>query len=304
MSEVLTRLLTDLNQGKQLSDCLKEFPDLFDRLYINLVALGEAGGRLPEVFRGLAEELRFRRELREKVISAVTYPAVIVGVCIISIYFILNFVVPNLAGLFSGVTDLPWYTAMLLSSSEIARDWQLPILMALVLSGLWLWRTRKSPYVSGVFERIMLEWPGLRYATVSVERVRFSSGLAMMLDAGLPVDRALSLAAGNVERAVIQRELFDAVERIKRGEQISSALGRTRLFPEYLVSLLEVGEESGALARVFAEIARRGRNDFSAWALRLTTLLEPIMILVMGGIVGGVVVIMMLSITSVTEVGF
>jgi general secretion pathway protein F len=94
-----------------------------------------------------------------------------------------------------------------------------------------------------------------------------------------------------------------AVEKVKRGEQLSKALRQTRLFPDYFASLLEVGEEGGELAKVFVEIARRSRDAFSAWALRLTTLLEPLLILIMGLIVGGVVVIMMLSITSITEVG-
>jgi general secretion pathway protein F len=124
-----------------------------------------------------------------------------------------------------------------------------------------------------------------------------------MLEAGLPVDRALTLATGNIRHGVLRREVSLAVDKVKRGEQISRVMRQTRLFPDYFASLLEVGEESGELARVFAEIARRSRDTFSSWTLRLTTLLEPLLILIMGLIVGGVVVVMMLSITSVTEVG-
>ena len=122
-------------------------------------------------------------------------------------------------------------------------------------------------------------------------------------EAGLPVDRALTLATGNVRHGTLRREVAAAVEKVKRGEQISKVLRETRLFPDYYASLLEVGEESGELARVFTEIARRSRDGFSSWALRLTTLLEPLLILIMGLIVGGVVVVMMLSITSVSNVG-
>jgi general secretion pathway protein F len=124
-----------------------------------------------------------------------------------------------------------------------------------------------------------------------------------MLDAGLPVDRALTLALGNVRHRALRRELAAAVEKVKRGEQLSGSLRQTRVFPDYFASLLEVGEEGGELSRVFTEIARRSRNEFSDWALRLTTLLEPLLILVMGLIVGSVVVVMMLSITSVTDIG-
>ena len=145
--------------------------------------------------------------------------------------------------------------------------------------------------------------PGLRDATAVVERIRFASGLGMMLEAGLPVDRALTLATGNIRHGTLRREVALAVDKVKRGEQISAVLRQTRLFPDYYASLLEVGEESGELARVFTEIARRSRDAFAAWTQRVTTLLEPLLILIMGLIVGGVVVIMMLSITSVADVG-
>jgi len=127
--------------------------------------------------------------------------------------------------------------------------------------------------------------------------------LSLLLESGLPVDKALSLAADNVAHGEIRRELLIAIEKVKRGEQISKALRQTRLFPDYFASLVEVGEESASLDRVFREIANRSRDDFSTWAIRLTTILEPLLILIMGLIVGGVVVVMMLSITSVTDVG-
>ena len=303
MSRLLNALSGDLKQGKQLSQALEAHPEVFDRLYVNLVALGEEGGRLPEVFRGLAEDLRFQRELREKVISASTYPLVVAGVCVLALLFIFNFVVPNLQSLFADAAELPWYTSLLLESSAFMRQWQWLVFGALVVAGGAIWRSRRNPSVVDFKDRFLLDTPGLRDATTMVERIRFSSGLGMMLEAGLPVDRALTLATGNVRHGTLRREVASAVEKVKRGEQISKVLRETRLFPDYYASLLEVGEESGELARVFTEIARRSRDAFSAWALRLTTLLEPLLILIMGLIVGGVVVVMMLSITSVSNVG-
>jgi general secretion pathway protein F len=303
MASLLGSLAGELKQGKQLSQALQGFPEVFDRLYVNLVALGEAGGRLPEIFRGLADDLRFQRDLRQKIISAVTYPIVIAAVCVAAILFIFNFVVPNLASLFADADDLPWYTRMLLTSSAFMQRWQFVVFIAIALILMWGWRSRKSEQLIRFFDAVLLDWPLLSSATLMVERIRFSSGLSLMLEAGLPVDRALTLAAGNVRHTSLRSEIVAAVEKVKRGEQVSRALRQTRIFPDYFASLLEVGEESGALGRVFSEIARRSRDDFSNWALRITTLLEPLLILVMGLIVGGVVVVMMLSITSVTEVG-
>lgn len=303
MSRLLNSLAADINAGRQLSEALSQHPQIFDRLYVNLVALGEAGGRLPEVFRGLAEDLRFQRELRQKIISAATYPAVVAGVCILALLFIFNFVVPNLESLFSDATELPWYTSALLGASEFMRSWQWFLFAAIGAGVAALWRVRDRPAVVDFRDRFMIESPGLRDAVAMVERIRFASGLGLMLDAGLPVDRALTLACGNIRHGVLRREISEAVERVKRGEQLSKVLRQTRLFPDYFASLLEVGEEGGQLAKVFTEIARRSRDSFSAWTLRLTTLLEPMLILLMGLIVGGVVVIMMLSITSVADVG-
>lgn len=304
VSALLKSLWNDLKQGKQLSEAMSAHPEVFDPLYVNLVGLGEASGKLPEVFRGLADELRFQRELRQRIVSASVYPAVVAGVCILAVVFIFNFVVPNLQILFADDADLPWYTAALLGSSEFLRQWQGVLIASALFGGYFLWSRRKSPAVVAFTERLFAETPGLRDATSMVERIRFCSGLGLMLDAGLPVDRALTLATGNIRHGLFRREVAAAVEKVKRGEQLSAVLRQTRIFPDYFASLLEVGEESGELSRIFNEIARRTREDFSAWALRLTTLLEPLLILIMGLIVGGVVVIMMLSITSVADLDF
>ena len=199
--------------------------------------------------------------------------------------------------------SLPWYTSLLLDSSAFMRRWQWPLGAALVLGGVLLWQARNRPSVVALRDRLLLGVAGLREATQTVERIRFTGGLGLMLDAGLPVDRALKLATRNIRHAVLRREIAVATEQVTRGEQLSRVLRQTRLFPDFYASLLEVGEESGELGRVFNEIARRSREAFSGWVQRVTTLLEPLMILVMGIIVGGVVVIMMLSITSVADIG-
>ena len=303
MSKLLESVSDSLKKGRQFSESLLAHPKVFDSLYVNLVSLGESSGQLPRVFRGLAEELKFRRELRQKLVSAATYPAVVAGVCVLAVLFIFNFVVPNLAGLFTDAVDLPWYTSMLLSSSEFMQQWQIPLFAAITIAALATWRQRNHPAFLRARDDFLLRAPGLRDALLTLERVRFCSGLGLLLESGLPVDKALTLAADGVAHAELRRELVIAIEKVKRGEQISRAMRQTRLFPDYFASLVEVGEESASLDRVFREISNRSRDDFSTWALRMTTILEPLLILVMGLIVGGVVVVMMLSITSVTDIG-
>jgi general secretion pathway protein F len=303
VGRLLGELATELKQGRQLSEAAAGRPDAFDPLYVNLIALGEASGRLPEVFRRLAEDLRFQREIRQKVLQAASYPLVVLAVCAIALLFIFNYVVPNLSTLFADASELPWYTSALLGASGFMQRWQWVLAVALAAGAALLWQSRKHPAVREFAERVAIGSPFLRDATTTVERIRFTSGLGMMLDAGLPVDRALQLATGSIRHGQLRREIAIAVEKVRRGEQLSGVLRQTRLFPDYYASLLEVGEESGELGKVFTEVARRSRDAFAQWTQRATTLLEPLLILLMGLIVGGVVVIMMLSITSVADIG-
>jgi type II secretory pathway component PulF len=303
LAKLLNKISADLRNGKQLSQVLASFPDLFDPLYVNLVSIGEKTGKLAEIFRQLAEDLAYKRDLQKKITQALTYPTVILFVCLASVLFIFNYVVPNMATMFERQEDLPLYTVMLLSSSAWLQQYQLYLFAAIILVVLLLIQYRKNEVLSQRWQWLAIRLPLLQQAILLVERIRFNGGLAMMLDAGVAIDQALDLASGNINHIELRAEIQIAISKIKRGDQLSVALRQTRLFPDFFASLLSVGEESGELARIFKEIAQRSQRQFTDWVSRFTSLLEPLLILVMGGIVGGVVVIMMLSITSATDVG-
>lgn len=303
LAKLLNKISTELRSGKQLSQVLAGFNELFDPLYINLISIGEKTGRLAAIFRQLAEDLAFKRDLQKKISQALTYPAVILFVCIASVLFIFNYVVPNMATMFERQQDLPFYTVMLLSSSAWLQQYQLLLFGAIALGIFLLFYYRKNKVLQQRWQWLAIRLPLFRPAILLVERIRFNGGLAMMLDAGVAIDQALELANGNIKHSELRAEMQIAISKIKRGDQLSVALRQTRLFPDFFASLLSVGEESGELARIFKEIAQRSQRQFTDWVSRFTSLLEPLLILVMGGIVGGVVVIMMLSITSATDVG-
>ena len=126
----------------------------------------------------------------------------------------------------------------------------------------------------------------------------------MMLESGISVDKAMELAVGCVRNSTLRQGLFAAKEHIKKGASLTTSLAQSPIYPAFFLSLLEVGEESGKLAPVFEEISSRSRGEFETWTDKMTSLLEPLLILVMGGIVGTVVVVMLLSIVSVNDVGF
>lgn len=300
----LSRLASDIRGGARLSEALKQQPKNFDSLYCNLVSLGEESGNLSHVFAGIAGDLKHRRELQSKLLGALIYPAAIFAVCVLSIVFIFNFVVPRMATMFDQAADLPWYTDLVLGVSAWMQSYQWFLLVALAAPVVALSYYGDSGWAARLKERWSLRLPVLKTATLMVERIKFNSGLALMLDAGLKIDRALGLAIGNIGNGAVKRELEVARNKIKAGESLSVALAQTSLYPPFFVSLLEVGEESSRLLASFTEISTRSRQELDEWTSRLTALIEPIMILFMGGVVGSVVVVMLLSMVSVNDFVF
>lgn len=304
---VLAKLLDDLNKkikkGNNLSTACRDYPDVFDELYCNLIELGEASGNLSEVFADLAKDLKFKRDLRSKIIGSLTYPCVIFAVCVLSIVFIFNFIIPKMSSMFVGADNLPWYTSFMLSTSEWMIQYQTFLLLGFIAFIFACSYGLKQPKILKWWQGVSLKLPIVAKAIITIERIRFNSGLTMMLKSGIPIDKALGLSAGNIRNSHLRREIEIAKQKVKRGSSLSPALQQTSLYPAFYVSLLEVGEESGNLERVFDEIANRSRIDFESWTHKMTTLLEPLMILIMGGIVGGVVVVMLLSMVSMNDVG-
>lgn len=300
LRDLISSILSDLKQGKALSESLSEFA-VFDNLYISLVKIAEETGELKATFNRLAEELKFRTALRGKIQQALVYPGVILTVCILAIVFIFNFVVPNLNSLFDESQELPLYTEVLLGLSEFFINYQLHMLSAVLVAAVVLWQYRDSPSLKQWLSKINERTPVLKKANLLVERIRFSSATATMLASGVSIDKALTLALGTVKSKSLANELRLAIDAVKKGETLSLRLGETRLFPPYFASLLSIGEESGELEKVFTEISERSRTQFYDWVTKFTNLLEPLLILMMGAIVGSVVVIMMLSISSVTD---
>lgn len=302
-AKLIAALQLEIKRGNSLSEAMSEQPLVFDALYINLVKLGEESGSLSDVFLKLSEDLKFRNELKRKIIQSLTYPMVIFFVCILCILFIFNYIVPQMSGLFDGMPELPLYTEVLLSVSQWMRNYQWFLFAGLILSAVSLWAGLKKTAVKRAMDNFLLKVPMVKNAVLIVERIRFNSALAMMLDAGVSIDKALDLSADSVKNKVIRQGLIGAKEHVKKGARLTESLAKSPIFPDFFISLLEVGEESGNLSPVFNEIAVRSRKSFETWSDKMTSILEPLLILTMGGIVGSVVVTMLLSIVSVNDLG-
>lgn len=304
LAKMLADISNTIKKGSNLSQACRAHPDVFDNLYCNLIELGEASGNLSEIFAGLAKDLKFKRELQRKIIGSLTYPCVILFVCVLSIFFIFNFIIPKMADMFSQLETMPWYTQLMLSISDWMNQYQgLLAIGAIGIVPAIIWASKKPRFLKW-WHKSALKLPVIANATITVERIRFNSGLSLMLKAGVPIDQALELSAGNIKNHVLNHEMNIARKKVKRGSQLTPTLQQTSLYPPFYISLLEVGEESGNLDIVFEEIANRSRQDFETWTDNMTALIEPLMILFMGGFVGGIVVVMLMSMISLNDVGF
>lgn len=299
---LIGEIVQNLKNGKSVAESFKTKMDVFDPLYLNLISIGETSGQLPEVFAGMAKDLKFQKDLRAKVSQALTYPIVILFVCISCILFVFNFIVPQMGSIFSDAQDIPIYTKALLGMSEWMLNYQWFLLIGLVAMGFVGYTNRNNKNLQQRLSTRLLQVPIIGTAIKQVEMIRFGSAMTIMLDAGIKVDMAIEQATKNVKNVIIKKSLSIAKEKIKQGAPISNSLSQTPIFPEFYISLLEVGEESGNLARIFNEISSRAKQDFESWTTRMTNLLEPLLILVMGGIVGSVVVTMLLSVVSVNDI--
>lgn len=302
-AELLSKLLTSVRSGKSVSEAFSECSDIFDQLYINMLKLGEASGELDVIFLRLAADIKFRRELRAKIIQSLTYPLVILFVSVLCVLFVFNYIVPQMSSIFDRSADLPSYTLLLLDLSEWFINYQWFLFAGLAVGAVLFSRAMKTTSFRMKVNQVMLNFPLLGKLVRLTERIRFNSSMAMMLSSGVSIVEALTLSAGNIKNSELQSQLMIIANKVKQGSMLSTTLIESDLYSEFDISLVEVGEESGELTPVFDEIANRSRTDFEGWTATVTSMLEPLLILTMGAIVGSVVVVMLMSIVSTNDVG-
>lgn len=293
-----------VREGISLSVALKEVKS-FDNVYTSLVSVGESAGNLPEVLTALSVSLKFHKQLTQKVGQAIAYPMMILIVCVLAVVFIFNFVIPRMSTLFEGMEELPWYTELMLGATEFFVKYQW-IMLGLIVLTIFGVKTafQTNPVLARKIEQFFINIPGLNQAFSLVERIRYSETLAMTLSNGLPLERGMQLAMNVLKVTKFQTQALSAKEDIKQGIPLSQTMSKCSFFNETYVGLIEVGETSGNLDVVFEEIAARSRDDFDNWVTKFTSLLEPLLILIMAAIVGTVVITMLMSIISVQDIGF
>ncbi|EJE4161480.1 type II secretion system F family protein [Vibrio parahaemolyticus] len=304
IQSILEEVGIGVKQGRELWRCMSEHPTAFPNLYVEMVKIGEASGRLTEVFAKLAENLKFQRELSKKITQAMVYPMFILLVCVVSLVAIFNFVVPSMSGLFESLQEIPVYTQLLLDVSGFVQSYQVHMLAALVVAVIAFIKASENPDFRKRVDGFLAAFPLTRNAVLLVERIRYSASMELMLTSGVDLAKSMSMSTASVKSDALQSQLSKAHDDVSQGRSLIESLSGIQLFDPISLSLIRVGEETGQTGLVFGEINSRSRNQFETWMLKLTAMLEPLMIVIMGGIVGSVVIIMLLSIVSVNDVSF
>src|SRR5688572_3195753 len=300
---IVQDVLRVLKSGKSLGDSLAAHPDYFSELYVNMVRAGEASGSLVPVFERLAEFERTRDDLRNYIIGAMVYPVLLCLVGLASIAVLMYFVVPRFASIFEGGTmQMPLPTKILLEVSAVVRAYG-PIALAALIVGLLAFQA----YIRGVKGRMWwdtyrLKIPVLGDALRKAETARFARAMATLVANSVPLVQSIGIARAILNNKKMAASLDSVSQGVKRGEGISGPLRRTGEFPLLASHLLSVGEETGRLDTMFARMADIYETDTRNAIKRFTSLFEPLIILVMGIVVGALILSMLMAITSLNEV--
>lgn len=296
-------LLRSIKSGKSLADSLGAHPLYFTDLFLNMVRAGEASGNLGQIFERLSEFERSRDELRSYIISSMVYPALLAAVGAGSIFVLLDFVVPRFASVFNdGRMKIPVPTMIMLEASKIVQNWSWLVALVIV-AGITAFRTyTATPRGRLWWDAARLKLPVLGDAMRKAETSRFARAMATLVGNTVPLVQALSISAGILNNKCMANSLKDVAQGVKRGEGISQPLARTKMFPPLASHLLTVGEETGKLDLMFARMAQIYEEETRAAIRRFTSIFEPLVILIMGIIVGALVLSMLIAITSINDV--
>ncbi len=294
---VLVRIHNSIRDGKRFSDCLAEYPQIFDPFYVAMVRVGEEGGNLREILQQLAGHLQSQGEILSKVRSALAYPVLMIVVGVGTVFFILTFVMPRITQMFSSLQQtLPLPTVILMGiSGFLEKFWvwvAIFILTLILLIKSWA-RTERGQLV---LSQMKLDIPLVREFILKAELARFCRTLEALLKSGVPLLRGLSIAVPTLSNAVIKGQLSSCRKGVESGMRLTDSLREIRLIPGMMINLIHIGEESGSMENALKEVADIYEQETAETIKVVTTLLEPLMILAVGLVIGMIVLAMLLPI--------
>ena len=299
---LLEGILEDVKGGAPFSRALSTRKELFGDFYINMVRSGEASGQMSQVLERLVAHMNRLRALRESVVSATIYPAILLGVALLSLVGMLGFVVPQFEKLFKGMGDaLPLPTRIVMALGQGFRDHGLAIGIAVLLIGWLAWRWLRSPAGRAWWQTRVLALPVVGALLYKYELTLFARSLGTLLGNGVPLLTGLHIATETVGNAKLRAPLAKMAPQVKEGVRITRAMESTQVFEPLAINLIRVGEETGRIGPMMNELADVLDREVETGIKRALTLLEPILILVLGALIAAIIVSILLGILSIND---
>jgi type IV pilus assembly protein PilC len=299
--EVLAKVKGDVESGKSLSDSMAKHPKVFDQLFCNLVAAGEAGGILDLIFRRMATYLEKSAKLARQVKGALVYPTAIVVVGVGVMLIMMTFVLPTFETMFKdlGAGSLPAPTRVVLAISHFVTGNALILIPLLIAAGFGLSAIKKTPRGRYLWDSMMLKMPVIGNVVRKGAVARFTRTLGTLLASGVPILDAMDIVARTAGNAVISRGILYAREKVSEGKDIASPLLETAIFPPMVVQMIGVGEQTGAMDDMLQKIADFYEEEVDAAVAAMSAMLEPLILVFLGVGVGGMLIAMYLPIFDV-----
>ncbi len=298
MQNLILAIKTDVEGGTALADALAKHPLHFDDLFVNLVTAGEQAGALETLLDKIATYKEKTEAIKKKIKKALFYPAAVLIVAVIVTAILLIFVIPEFENLFQGFgADLPAFTRMVIDLSNFvqAKGWLIAIVMGAAIGG-FIYIKKRSRAVRHVLDRMMLKLPVIGAILNKAAIARFARTLSTMFSAGVPLVEALQSVAGATGNIVYEEAVLTMRDEVSTGQRLARAMEDTDMFPNMVVQMIAIGEESGALDQMSSKVADFYEDEVDAAVDSMSSLLEPLIMAILGVLVGGLVVAMYLPI--------
>lgn len=284
--ELVAHLRSEVNAGSPFARALGSMPREFDEVYRGVVAAGEQSGALGTVLERLADDLEGRQQLKAKLIGATLYPAIVSLIAVVIVIFLVTYVVPQVASVFTNSKRaLPALTVAMLAISAFIRSYGWFMLLALIGGGVGLKLMLRNEVFREQFDASWLTLPLIGKLARGYNAARFSGTLAMLAGAGVPILKALQAAAETLSNRAMRADAMDALVQVREGAPLASALAGKKRFPGIIAMFARLGEQTGQLPRMLERAATQTSTEVQRRALAMATILEPLLIVVMGAVV-------------------
>lgn len=302
LATALHDIIQRIDAGESLSDGFEAHPNVFSDLMINMVRAGESSGQLDAAFAQIATNTEKDVKLRSKIKSAMTYPAVVFALAILMAAGMLLFIVPIFDEMFKSLGGkLPFLTQMLVYASDGLKVGIVPLIILIAAGVVWWKKNKRKMWLRKIKDPLMLKIPVVGMLTSKILIGRFARNFSTLLKSGVPILNSLDIVAGTVGSVVITNALTSVKQSISQGDTIAGPLSEHDVFPDMVVEMIAVGEDTGKIPPMLEKIADIYDDDIEATTDALTSLIEPIMIVFLGALVGTMIVALYLPIFSVYD---